>query len=144
MAEFIELPQSAVGLYTFHRTANSHWGKEETITALLRIGHILGQQFSAFGVGHISKKDGSVFKPHASHRKGIDVDIRPLRKDGLPRPVTIYQAQYDREATCQLLELIRAQSKVKTILFNDPVLIKEGLCRKYAGHDNHLHVRFDY
>jgi hypothetical protein len=31
---------------------------------------------------------------------------------------------------------------VKLILFNDPVLINEGLVQYYDNHDDHLHVRF--
>jgi hypothetical protein len=31
---------------------------------------------------------------------------------------------------------------VKLIYFNDPVLIREGLTRYYAGHDDHVHVRY--
>ena len=29
-----------------------------------------------------------------------------------------------------------------TVLFNDPQLIKEGLTKKWRGHDNHLHLKF--
>ena len=31
---------------------------------------------------------------------------------------------------------------MKLIYFNDPVLIREGLTRRFTGHDDHLHVRF--
>ncbi len=31
---------------------------------------------------------------------------------------------------------------VKVIYFNDPVLIGEGLTKRLAGHDDHLHVRY--
>ena len=31
---------------------------------------------------------------------------------------------------------------MKLIYFNDPVLIKEGLTTRFAGHDDHLHVRY--
>ncbi len=29
-----------------------------------------------------------------------------------------------------------------TVLFNDPVLVREGLTKPYRGHDNHLHLTF--
>jgi hypothetical protein len=29
-----------------------------------------------------------------------------------------------------------------TVLFNDPLLVGDGLTRRFAGHDNHLHLRF--
>ena len=51
---------------------------------------------------------------------------------------------YDRTATRALIKAIRATAPghVKLIYFNDPVLIKEGLVRPYAGHDDHLHIRY--
>ena len=53
-------------------------------------------------------------------------------------------ASYDRTATRALIKAIRATAPghVKLIYFNDPVLIKEGLVRPYAGHDDHLHIRY--
>jgi hypothetical protein len=49
---------------------------------------------------------------------------------------------YDRVATRSLVEAIRATTPghVKFILFNDPVLISEGLTTSQSGHDDHLHV----
>ena len=35
-----------------------------------------------------------------------------------------------------------APGHVKLIYFNDPVLIKEGLTRRFVGHDDHVHVRY--
>ena len=35
-----------------------------------------------------------------------------------------------------------APGHVKLIYFNDPVLIEQGLVRPYAGHDDHLHIRY--
>jgi hypothetical protein len=53
-------------------------------------------------------------------------------------------ANYDRSATRALVKAIRATAPrhVKVIYFNDPVLIREGLTTWYAGHDDHLHVRY--
>ena len=53
-------------------------------------------------------------------------------------------ATYDRAATRALVVAIRATAPghVKLIYFNDPVLIREGLTRRLAGHDDHLHVRY--
>ena len=51
---------------------------------------------------------------------------------------------YDRAATRDLIKAIRATAPghVKLIYFNDPVFIREGLVSWYAGHDDHLHVRY--
>ena len=49
---------------------------------------------------------------------------------------------YDRVATRSLVQAIRAATPghVKFILFNDPVLIAEGLTTHQSGHDDHLHL----
>ena len=38
--------------------------------------------------------------------------------------------------------LIRHEFPQVTVLFNDPLLIVDGLTKRFEGHDNHLHVRF--
>ncbi len=51
---------------------------------------------------------------------------------------------YDRAATRAMIQRFRAYAvgHIKTIFFNDPVLIGEGLTTYNAGHDDHVHVRF--
>jgi hypothetical protein len=39
-----------------------------------------------------------------------------------------------------LLSAFRAQPLVRRVVFNDPVLIAEGLCTAVAGHEDHAHV----
>ena len=53
-------------------------------------------------------------------------------------------SSYNRAATRALIKAIRAAAPghVKLIYFNDPVLIGEGLTTRFAGHDNHFHVRY--
>jgi hypothetical protein len=51
-------------------------------------------------------------------------------------------SSYDRAATRALIDDLRATGHVKLIYFNDPVLRSEGRTSWYAGHDDHLHVRF--
>ena len=77
--------------------------------------------------------------PHGSHRRGVDVDIRPLRADGQRLPVTITDPNYSRDRTKLLVEALQAQSNLHLILFNDTKV--QGV-RFYEGHHNHLHVRF--
>lgn len=48
------------------------------------------------GIGNVSLAGGGKFKSHISHKDGLQVDIRPLRKDGKNVGVTIYDSQYDR------------------------------------------------
>ena len=59
-----------------------------------------------FGIGNISIAGGFKYDDHGTHRKGIEMDIRPIRKDmmvGQAAHVTRFDAAYDREATIQLI-----------------------------------------
>lgn len=91
--------------------------------------------------GDMSRRDGPKFSPHAGHRSGREVDIRPLRKDGKNLPENWKNASYDRNLTRSLIELIRRREHNALVFFNDPVLIDAGLCKHLGGHDNHLHLQ---
>jgi hypothetical protein len=92
-----------------------------------------------FGVGNISVAGGLDFG-HKSHRKGLEVDVRPLRKDGHEEPVNYTNPDYDLEATRSLITLFRtAAAAPLVIFFNDNRI--PGV-RPLAGHDNHFHVQF--
>lgn len=90
-----------------------------------------------FGVGDISLAGGPRHPDHATHRTGLEVDIRPLRRDGKHLPCTIRDREYDHEATAKLIRLFLNASGVKKVLFNDASIT--GVWRA-AGHDNHFHV----
>ena len=142
---FTELPKSAPGIVCNNRTRDSHWGKPEVIAAILRIG----EQWAAtkttpISVGQISRRNGEVFPPHKSHRKGYQVDVRLMRKDGKNLPITIHDKQYDPDATRAMIQMIRSHAKVKSILCNDQGLIAAGLTSWFANHENHAHINFDY
>ena len=97
-------------------------------------------------VGDIGFEYGGDIPGHQFHERGLEVDIRPMRKDRKQCSWggTYRMAAYDRAATRDLIKAIRvaAYGHVKLIYFNDPVLIREGLTRWSSGHDDHLHVRF--
>jgi len=93
--------------------------------------------YRKFGIGNISLSGGGRFKPHGSHKNGLQVDIRPLRKDGAHVPVNYFQAGYDKEATARLIGLFRAHPAVMTVYFND--LSIPGVL-PMVNHDNHFHV----
>ena len=125
----------------------ANWGTAtaiETIEAAAR--HEVATGHGRVALGDASREHGGVIAGHDTHRRGLDVDVRLLRKDRAQcRVGTNYrQAVYDRAATRGLIRTIRALAPghVKLIYFNDPVLIREGLTRRFAGHDDHLHVRF--
>ena len=83
---------------------------------------------------------------HETHEVGLDVDVRPIRdnENQCTWGTNWRLASYDRAATRTLIKAIRAAAPghVKLIYFNDPVLIREGLTRWFAGHDDHLHIRY--
>jgi penicillin-insensitive murein endopeptidase len=90
-----------------------------------------------FGVGNISLANGVRHPDHATHRSGLEVDIRLLRKDGRQLPCLIRDAQYDRAATAKLVKLFLGVGYVRKVLFND--LSIAGVTPA-KGHDNHFHV----
>lgn len=90
-----------------------------------------------FGIGNISLAGGPKFKPHGTHKDGLQVDLRPVRKDGQHISVSWRDhAHYDRLATAQLIRLFRAHPLVQSILFNDSI---PGVM-PWPDHDNHFHV----
>ncbi|MBU0747385.1 MAG: penicillin-insensitive murein endopeptidase [Gammaproteobacteria bacterium] len=89
------------------------------------------------GIGNISLAQGKQFPPHRSHRSGLEVDIRPIRKDGSKRPVRWSSTDYDQVATQRLVDLIWQTGMVKKVGFNDPKIANATFM---AGHDDHLHV----
>lgn len=90
-----------------------------------------------FGIGDISLANGVRHPDHKTHRSGLEVDIRPLRRDGKQLPCTISEAQYDRVATSRLIGMFFATGRVKQILFNDPAI--RGV-HAAKNHSNHFHV----
>lgn len=90
-----------------------------------------------FGVGDISLAGGPKYKDHATHMSGLEVDVRPLRKDGLQLPVTWHQHEYDQNGTAKLIELFRMFAPVLLVYFNGPGI---PFVKPLADHDNHFHV----
>lgn len=93
-----------------------------------------------FGVGDISAAGGTKRPDHDSHRSGLEVDIRPMRKDGEHTGCRYQDPAYDREATEKLIDLFRAMAPGPLLIyFNDS---KIAGVRPLAKHDNHFHVQF--
>ncbi|WP_202806555.1 penicillin-insensitive murein endopeptidase [Kribbella catacumbae] len=97
--------------------------------------------------GDAGFEHGGDIPGHGSHENGLDIDIWPIRTDNgqcTAGRITWQSTTYDRAATRQLVQAIRASAPghVKFIWFNDPTLISEGLTAQWPAHDNHLHVRY--
>lgn len=90
------------------------------------------------GIGDISLPGGRETPDHRSHKSGLDVDVRPLRKDGLEKPVSWWDADYDKEGTAKLIDLFRMFSSVIVVLFNGPDI---PFVRRALRHDDHFHVQ---
>jgi len=91
------------------------------------------------GINDISYANGALMPPHASHRNGVDVDIRLLRKDGAKLPVTIHDAQYSHPRNKRVVELLWTDSNLSFILFNDT---KISGVQYYVNHHHHMHAHF--
>jgi peptidoglycan hydrolase-like protein with peptidoglycan-binding domain len=113
---------------------------EAAAAAFVQLGH------GRVPLGDVSREHGGDIPLHQSHERGLDVDVRPIRdnENQCTWGTNWRYASYDRAATRALVKAIRAAAPghVKLIYFNDPVLIREGLTRWYAGHDDHLHIRY--
>lgn len=90
-----------------------------------------------FGVGDISMAGGVDTPDHGGHKSGLDVDVRPLRKDGLEKPVRWSEAEYDKEGTAKLIELFRTFAPVVVVYFNGPDI---PFVKKLEDHDDHFHL----
>ena len=137
----------STGATTCAYSDQGRWGTAGTIKALREAGgEFKDSNRGRVAVGHISKEHGGYFPPHASHRVGLDADLRPIRKDKDQCELgTSWQStSYARSGTRLLIEAIHdaAPQRVKVIWFNDPVLIEKGLTEHLVGHDDHLHVRY--
>jgi penicillin-insensitive murein endopeptidase len=144
--DYFMLPQSPMesGYYTYGKL----YGKPDkgayqyahplTITAILRVG-LEWQAIDnrRFGVGNISLPGGQKNKDHKSHMDGLQMDIRPVRKDGREEPVTWMDAQFDQVGTARLVELFRTFAPVTRIFFNGHGI---PFVMPLKGHDDHFHV----
>jgi len=139
------LPPNGPGFVTNNRGNNEfQFAQQSTIDAAVRVAAAWNEKHPtrSFSIGQISKKNGGPMPPHKSHQLGVDVDVRPMRKDGANAPVTINDVgQYDRELTTELIALWWRLAPTQAVFFNDQTVIDAGLSRFVNGHHNHFHVR---
>lgn len=139
-AGYIQLPSSGNGYYGYY-AASKRWGTPAMVYGIQRIA----SRFKAanpsaprIGVGDISLMNGGPISGHASHQRGVDADLRPVRNDGREAPVTIHQSAYSRTLTQRVLDLFVAEVRVTHIFFNDS---RTRHTQHWPNHDNHFHVR---
>lgn len=144
-----ELPRfSGTGLCDYSvGNGAANWGTAAATAQTEAAGRLVSAQgYGRVAVGDVSREHGGTLAGHSSHQRGLDVDVRLMRKanDQCTRSSNWRFATYDRAATRALIKAIRAAAPghVKVIYFNDPVLIREGLTRWREGHEDHLHIRY--
>jgi penicillin-insensitive murein endopeptidase len=141
---FFMLPQAPEGAgYYVYGTPDkgqaqyTHPGMMTLLLAVERQWSLIDRR--KFGIGNISVSGGFYFG-HKSHRKGLEVDLRPLRKDGKRHPVTYFSPEYDREGTALLIGLFHTCAPgLLVIFFNDTRIPGT---RPLVKHDDHFHVQF--
>lgn len=146
LRRFFMLPQapSEAGYYVYGKLDSLpsrgayQYAHPTMMTTILRVEREWQAMDSRkFGVGDISLADGKERKDHRTHRTGMEVDVRPIRKDGLHEAVTWRDKEYDHVATAKLIELFRLFAPVHVIYFNDPDI---PFVKSRVLHDNHFHV----
>jgi hypothetical protein len=132
------LPNPGFGYYHYS-DGSRQWGTMKCIDTLVSACREVRNQKSdvLIGIGDISWRIGGKMAPHDSHRKGTNIDIRPVRKDRLQKGVVYTSEDYDRENTQLLVDCLRATGNVRSILFNDNKI--KGVVSE-PDHDDHLHV----
>ena len=125
----------------------ANWGTGAAVGQTEAAGDaVVAAGYGRVPVGDLGFEHGGDIPLHQTHEVGLDVDLRPMRdhNDQCSWGTNYRLASYDRTATRALVRAIRstAPGHVKLIYFNDPVLVREGLTTSYAGHDDHLHVRY--
>ncbi len=129
------------------------WGTERTIEMIRAVAAEYNRRTGyVLRVGDISQRGGGDIPGHASHEHGKNVDLDMAFNDDRttiePRRgsdnATWRSDAYDRDATRVLVQLLREAYPGIDILFNDPVLVREGLVRSFPNHDNHLHLQGMY
>lgn len=135
-AGFIQLAANGDGFYSYS-APGERWGLPQLVYGVERAGarwKLTG--FPRAGVGHLSLERGGAFAPHQSHRLGKNLDVRPVRTSG-EAAVTITQSAYSRSRTQRLIDIVKAETSARSVLFNDSGV--SGVSY-FAGHDNHFHV----
>lgn len=99
-------------------------------------------QASVIHVNDLSEARGGKVADHAGHQTGLMADIRLPRVDGKSGGISWNSPTYDRAAARAIITAFRNTSiGVKHVLFNDETLMREGICRASAGHDDHIHLQ---
>ncbi|MGB3469766.1 MAG: penicillin-insensitive murein endopeptidase [Erythrobacter sp.] len=136
------LPRGGEG-YRSYSPRNEQYGTEAMIGELrASSAEWSSRGGSPVNIGDISNRGGGPMRGHQGHQNGTTMDVRPFRKDSSNAPVTWQSPDYDRAEMRSYIEFMKERNPGMRVLFNDPVLVREGLTQPYKGHDNHLDIAF--
>jgi hypothetical protein len=95
-------------------------------------------------INDVSLPHGGDSPSHGSHETGLSCDLLlPILPEKDVRQweygTNWRNDDYDRDAMRAMLQAFWRQPLLKLILFSDEVLIREGLCSEWPGHDHHAH-----
>ena len=96
-----------------------------------------------FAINNVSLPHGGDTPHHAGHETGLMCDVLLPRNDGKFGGINYWDSPYDQTATRALLKSVRKQKLVRAVFFNDPQLIREGLCVHVPGHQHHIHFEIN-
>jgi hypothetical protein len=96
-----------------------------------------------FAINNVSLPHGGDTPHHAGHETGLMCDVLLPRNDGKFGSINYWDSPYDQQATRALLKSIGKQKLVRAVFFNDPQLIREGLCVHVPGHQHHIHFEIN-
>ncbi|MFJ6900985.1 penicillin-insensitive murein endopeptidase [Streptomyces hokutonensis] len=138
-----QLPEYGPGFRATGRPTH-RFGRPETARALLAVAaawHRAHPQGPVLDIRDLGHNGGGPLTGRASHRIGLEADLRPVKSDRRQGPTNWRHPSYSRALTQELVDLLRNNGvlPVHAIFFNDPEI--HGV-RPSENHDNHLHVRF--
>jgi hypothetical protein len=143
----VELPSGASDYMSYKPY---RFGTAKTIETIKRIAERHRESSGLMlRVGDIAKRGGGPIPDHASHRTGNIFDLDLVFNDGRTTAepdrdsvnASWRSPAYDRVATRKLIKIIKSIRPEAQVLFNDPVLVSEGLTTHFPNHDNHMHTQ---
>lgn len=165
--DYYKIPEFSLGLQHAPWRINGTnfpriWGKLYMIEFLIDLGFLWDLSHNPYKqlvespilLGDISPDGGAhpnrdPVKDHKSHKKGVDVDIFILCKDGKAKNINYTnKREYDFERTLKLAELIFQAAKRKNVVIDkawyDDVDVQKnfkGRLNILGGHADHFHIR---
>lgn len=135
-AGFIQLGASGDGFYSY-AAAGERWGLPQLVYGIERGGTRWQRTgFPRTGVGTHQPRARRPLRPALLAPPRKNADFRPVKTSG-EGPVTISQSAYSRSRTQQLIDIMKAETGARSVLFNDSGV--SGVSY-YSGHHNHFHL----